>query len=47
MIDDHHPWCNYYTKPKKDCKMCARLYKSYPIVENLLKEYFPKVKIKC
>jgi len=47
----HHPWCNYFMKPREGCWMCEDLYKRFPIEENapiedvdkLMKEYFPEV----
>jgi len=44
----HHPWCNYFNTPTKGCKLCARLFKEYPVLENmtsdeLAKKYFPNV----
>jgi len=27
----HHPWCNFFTKPRQGCKMCEKFYNQYPI----------------
>jgi len=43
----HHIWCSFFMKPRKNCKMCKRLFKEYP--ENndeMIKKYFPNVKVK-
>ena len=50
----HHPFCSWFLKPSEGCKMCEKLYKSYPIkIDNITKDslyeitrkYFPDVKI--
>ena len=43
----HHIWCNYWTRPEKECKHCARLRKKYPedrSPDEMLKRHFPNVK---
>lgn len=27
----HHPWCNFFFKPREGCKMCEKFYNQYPI----------------
>ena len=50
--NEHHPWCNYFMRPRKGCGMCYGLYKQYPTTgklgeelrgEDLLATYFPDV----
>jgi hypothetical protein len=41
----HHPWCNYYMRPRQGCKMCERFYLKYPVMENMTETYFPKAQI--
>jgi len=43
----HHPWCNYFMRPRKDCKLCEKLYKKCPVenedsFEDLHQRYFPE-----
>ena len=30
LKNKHHPWCNWFMRPRKNCSMCERLYKAYP-----------------
>lgn len=46
MDKEHHIWCNYYMRSRKDCKMCKRLYEKYPTKENMMDHYFSAVIIK-
>ncbi len=44
----HHPWCNFFMRPREGCKMCEGLFKDYPIkpgesTDDLLKKHFPNV----
>ena len=42
-MKEHHIWCNYYTRPRKDCKMCERLFKLYQEnSEAMMIKYFPE-----
>jgi len=47
--EKHHPWCNYFSRPREGCKMCDRLFEGYPLkegmtIEDLLAKHFPDVK---
>ena len=45
----HHPWCNFYWKPRKNCKMCDGpngLWALYPLedgmtFDDLMTKHFP------
>jgi hypothetical protein len=42
----HHIWCNFFTRPRKDCEMCKGLYEKYPMdvpPDELVKKHFPNV----
>jgi hypothetical protein len=43
----HHPFCNYYTKPRDGCWQCEEMFRKYPMQEgetgaDLLKKHFPE-----
>ena len=43
----HHIWCNYFTRPEENCKMCERLREKYPedrSPDKMLKKHFPDAK---
>lgn len=45
----HHPWCNFFAKPRQGCKMCEKFYDQYPINDEnakFEKEPIKKSKIK-
>lgn len=47
----HHPFCNYFSAPRKGCKSCKELYKKYPINKNIsiketIEKYFPNIIIR-
>jgi|APSaa5957512622_1039677.scaffolds.fasta_scaffold08481_2 hypothetical protein len=41
----HHPWCNFFHRPRKGCHQCEGLFKSYPLdgqtSPQLVARYFP------
>lgn len=43
--EQHHPWCNFYNRPRKGCEMCKRFFKLYPVFgvsnEQLAMRHFP------
>ena len=45
-VEKHHPWCNYWMAgPVETCKMCACLFKLYPLnsddtSESLMSRHF-------
>jgi len=48
---NHHPWCNFFTRPQTDCKMCERLYRDFPpqpgdTHDTLLRRYFPSSSVR-
>ena len=45
---DHHPWCNYFMRPREGCQMCDGMWSRYPLdgdktAAELLAEHFPNV----
>jgi hypothetical protein len=45
---DHHPWCNYWGRPRAGCKQCEGLYERYPLtpgesLDLLQQKHFPNV----
>ena len=46
----HHPWCNFFGKPREGCKLCEKLYREYPVVGEsygeMMAKYFPDVIIR-
>ncbi len=50
---DHHPWCNFFQRPRENCRMCSGekgLWEMYPLnyevsgdaIDNLMEKYFPE-----
>ena len=45
----HHPFCNYFMKPREGCSMCEKFFEQYPIEGTpfeMVKRYFPDTIIK-
>ena len=44
---DHHIWCNFFTRPLEGCPQCPGLWEKYPYDENnfdelaLAAQHFP------
>lgn len=49
----HHPFCNFFGRPREGCKQCEMLYNNYPLhddeipdlncADRLIQEYFPNI----
>jgi hypothetical protein len=46
--NNHHIFCNYWATPVETCRLCKRLNRDYPPVEekDLVEFYFPDVEVR-
>jgi hypothetical protein len=43
---EHHPWCNYFMRPRERCYMCETMWARYPLAPgettaDLMEKHFP------
>lgn len=47
----HHPWCNFFMRPREGCHQCEGLFKRFPCEPDddgsaLVAEHFPDVVVR-